>query len=98
MLAAIPGILAAASVSPNHALYALILYLTVQAAENNLIAPIVQRRAVDLPPALTVVALLVMGLLGGVLGLLLAVPLAAVLTVAIKMAYVEDVLGDREPS
>jgi predicted PurR-regulated permease PerM len=98
MLAAIPGVLAAASVSPNHALYALFLYMAVQAAENNLIVPIVQRRAVDLPPALTVVALLVMGLLGGVLGLLLAVPLAAVLTVAVRMAYVEDVLGDREPA
>lgn len=51
----------------------------------------------DLPPALTMVALLVMGLLGGVLGLLLAVPLVAVLTVAVRMAYIEDVLGDREP-
>ena len=69
----------------------------MQAAENNLITPIVQRRAVDLPPALTMVALLVMGLLGGVLGLLLAVPLVAVLTVVIRMAYIEDVLGDREP-
>lgn len=94
-LAAVPGVLAAAATSPGHALYALALYAGVQAAENNLITPIVQRRAVDLPPALTMVALLVMGLLGGLLGLLLAVPLAAVVTVAVRMAYVEDVLGDR---
>ena len=97
ILASVPGILAAASVGSTQALYALALYIAVQTAENNLITPIVQRRAVDLPPALTMVALLVMGLLGGVLGLLLAVPLAAVLTVAVRMAYVEDVLGDREP-
>jgi predicted PurR-regulated permease PerM len=97
ILASVPGILAAASVGTTQALYALALYIAIQTAENNLITPIVQRRAVDLPPALTMVALLVMGLLGGVLGLLLAVPLAAVLTVAVRMAYVEDVLGDREP-
>ena len=97
ILASVPGILAAASAGTTQALYALALYIAIQTAENNLITPIVQRRAVDLPPALTMVALLVMGLLGGVLGLLLAVPLAAVLTVAVRMAYVEDVLGDREP-
>jgi predicted PurR-regulated permease PerM len=97
ILASVPGILAAASAGTTQALYALALYIAVQTAENNLITPIAQRRAVDLPPALTMVALLVMGLLGGVLGLLLAVPLAAVLTVAVRMAYVEDVLGDREP-
>ena len=96
ILASVPGILAA-SAGTTQALYALVLYIAIQTAENNLITPIVQRRAVDLPPALTMVALLVMGLLGGVLGLLLAVPLAAVLTVAVRMAYVEDVLGDREP-
>lgn len=96
ILAAVPGLIAAASVSSSHVLYALIVYALAQAAENNLIVPLVQRRAVDLPPAVTMVALVVMGLLGGVLGLLLAVPLAAALTVAVRMAYVEDVLGDRE--
>jgi predicted PurR-regulated permease PerM len=95
IVAAVPGLLAAASVDGRHVLYALIIYVVVQAAENNLIVPIVQRRAVDLPPAVTMVALVVMGLVGGVLGLLLAVPLAAALTVGIRMAYIEDVLGDR---
>lgn len=95
-LAAVPGILAALATGPSHALYALGLYVAIQAVENNVITPVVQRRAVDLPPALTMVALLVMGLLGGLLGLLLAVPLAAVLAVAVRMAYVQDVLGDRE--
>jgi predicted PurR-regulated permease PerM len=91
----VPGLIAASSVSSSHVLYALIVYALAQAAENNLIVPLVQRRAVDLPPAVTMVALVVMGFLGGLLGLLLAVPLAAALTVAVRRAYVEDVLGDR---
>jgi predicted PurR-regulated permease PerM len=96
IFAAVPGLIAAASVSSSQVLYALIVYALAQAAENNLIVPLVQRRAVDLPPAVTMVALVIMGLLGGVLGLLLAVPLAAAVTVAVRMAYIEDVLGDRQ--
>ena len=37
------------------------------------------------------------GLLGGILGVLLAVPLAASAIVAVRMAYVEDVLEDEAP-
>jgi predicted PurR-regulated permease PerM len=79
-----------------------ILHLTpphfaIQQLESNPITPLAQRRAVDLPPGLTLAALLVMGLLGGVLGMLLAVPLAAMALVLVRRAYSEDVLDEDVP-
>jgi predicted PurR-regulated permease PerM len=56
--------------------------------------PLVQRRVVHLPPALTLSAQLILGVLAGFLGLLLATPLVAAALVIVRMAYVEDVLGD----
>lgn len=93
ILGLVPALVVAFGVSGWLALYVLVLYLAIQAVESNLITPLIQRRAVDLPPGLTLTAQLVMGLLGGILGLMLAVPLAAVTLVVVKMAYIEDVLG-----
>jgi predicted PurR-regulated permease PerM len=53
---------------------------------------------VHLPPALTLSAQIIFGVLAGFLGLLLATPLVAAALVIIRMVYVEDVLGDRGPT
>jgi predicted PurR-regulated permease PerM len=47
-----------------------------------------------LPPALTIFAQILMGVLFGLFGLLLATPLVAASMVIVRMAYIEDVLGD----
>ena len=54
----------------------------------------IQCRAVDLPPALILAALMAMGRLFGFVGVMLATPFAAVLLVAVKRFYIEDVLDD----
>jgi predicted PurR-regulated permease PerM len=54
----------------------------------------VEKRAVALPPALTITAQVLLGLLAGGIGLVLAAPLAAVSMVLVQRFYVEDVLGD----
>jgi predicted PurR-regulated permease PerM len=94
LLALAPALLVAFGADGASVPYVLLLYLGIQTLEGYVLTPMIQRRAVDLPPALTIAAQVVMGLLGGGLGLLLAVPLAAVLLVAVRMAYVEDVLGE----
>lgn len=76
------------------ALYVLLLYVGVQTVESYLITPLVQERAVYLPPAAIVVFQVLMGVLFGLLGVLLATPLAAVTLVVVRRLYVEDVLGD----
>jgi predicted PurR-regulated permease PerM len=93
--AAIPGILLGLAQSPMTGVYASIVYLAVQQVEGQLVVPMVQKRTVWLPPAMVILAVVVFGLLFGLLGVLVATPLTAVATVWIRMLYVHDVLGRR---
>ena len=94
ILAAVPATLVALTVGWETALWALGVYTLCHCVEGYLIAPIVQRRMVDLPPALTVMSMTVAGALFGILGLTLGTPLAAAGLIAVRMLYVEDALGD----
>lgn len=49
-----------------------------------------------MPPALTLSAQVILGVLAGILGVALAMPLVAVLIPIVRMAYVEDILGDHD--
>lgn len=90
-----PAVLLALTQSPTLALYVGALYVVVQSLESYVFTPLVQQRAVALPPALTIAAQILLSVLFGALGLLLASPLTAAAFVLVKMLYVEDVLGDR---
>ncbi len=57
---------------------------------------LVQRRALHLPPALTLSAQVVQGFLAGFIGLLFATPLVAAGLILVRMIYVEGILGNRE--
>jgi predicted PurR-regulated permease PerM len=92
--ASIPILLVAALQSPSLALYALIFYTGVQSVEGFVITPLVQERVVALPPAVTIVAEVLMGVLFGALGVVIAVPAAAAGLVLVRMLYVESALGD----
>lgn len=94
LISAVPGLLVALSVSPELVLWALLVYLVVQQLENNLIMPIVQRKAVTLPPALTVFAVIAMSVVFGALGLLFATPLTVVAFVLTKKLYIEETLHE----
>lgn len=73
-LAAIPAIIIGLSHSYLLGLLALIISIVVQQLENNLIVPLIMRRAVGLNPIITLIALIIGGKVGGVLGILLAIP------------------------
>jgi predicted PurR-regulated permease PerM len=92
IVAIIPGLLLALSVSPELALYALGVYLVAQQLEGNIALPLLQRWTVEMPPALMLLAMVAFGLLFGVWGVLLATPLAVAVMTVVRMAYVEDVL------
>ena len=82
---AIPAILIAFSLGWERALLTCGLFLVIQQIEGNVISPQIQRRTVDLPPALTLFSLLAFALLFGMLGIVLAAPLTVVLFVWGKM-------------
>ncbi len=94
IMAGVPAVLIAFSISPDLALYTVLLFVGVQLVEGYVLQPLIESRAVDLPPALTIVMQLVFGTLFGFAGVALATPLAAALKVLVQMLYVEDVLGD----
>ena len=89
---AVPAILVGLSQSPEQALWVALLFLAVQMLEGNVIAPLIQRRTISLPPALTILSQTLLGTLFGALGLILATPLMAASLVAVRMIYVETVL------
>lgn len=93
---AIPSVIIAASINLTLAVYVIALYLGVHLVEGYILEPLVQRRAVHLPPALTLSAQVILGFLAGFLGLLFATPLVAAGLVLVRMIYIEDFLGDRE--
>ncbi|MBK8304600.1 MAG: AI-2E family transporter [Chloracidobacterium sp.] len=95
ILSAIPAILLAFIDSPISALYVLGLYAGVQVIESNVVTPIIERKTVELAPALTIIFQLALGAMIGGLGLVLATPLLAMVVVIVKMVYFEDVLGDK---
>ena len=92
---AIPGILVASSLGTDKALYVALFYFAVQSAEGYLLSPLIQERAVKIPPALTVLAQVLLGVLVGGFGLILATPLTAVTLVLVNEIYIKDALGDR---
>jgi predicted PurR-regulated permease PerM len=92
MLAGALMVLVALSESWQLALWAGGFYVALQTLESYLLTPLIQERAVDLPPAVVIAAQVFMGLLFGILGVVLATPLAAVASVLIKRLYVEDLL------
>jgi predicted PurR-regulated permease PerM len=94
ILGAIPAILAALAAKPILALYVAGAFVVIQQIENHLLTPIVQRQTVSLPPALTIFATVVSGVVFGLPGVLFATPLAVVVIVAVKLFYVRDALGE----
>ncbi len=96
IFSAIPAILLAFIESPFTAVYVIGLYIGVQLIESNLITPWIERQTVELPPAITVIAQLILGLLVGGLGLVLATPILAVVMVVIQLVYIQGVLGDKD--
>jgi predicted PurR-regulated permease PerM len=77
---------------PELALYVAILCVVIQQIEGNLLMPLVQRWAVELPPVLGITAAVIFGLLFGLPGVILASPLMVVAMVLVRKLYVEGVL------
>jgi predicted PurR-regulated permease PerM len=79
--------------SPEKALWVMLAYVGIQFMENHVLIPLLMKGGINLAPALTVFTQALMALTFGFLGLMCAVPLLAATVVAVKMLYVEDVVG-----
>ncbi len=93
IVSSVPGLILAAPEGGQTLLLTLAVYVGVQQLESNLITPVVQRRMVSIPMALTLFSVVGFGMLLGPLGVLFATPLAVVLFVMVKSLWVRDWLG-----
>lgn len=98
IVAAIPVVLVALTESWSLAGYALAAYVALQVLEGYLIVPLVQRRAIRVPPAVILFSQVLLGVLFGVVGIILATPLVAVLAVLYRALYQEAVLEEHAPA
>jgi predicted PurR-regulated permease PerM len=84
ILAAIPAVAVAASVSLNKVLLVIVFFVIQQQFENHVLVPKVMERQVGVSPVTVIVALLIGGRLLGIIGAILAVPTAAILQVVLS--------------
>jgi len=77
IIAAVPAILIGLSISFPAALAAAVLYTAIQQLENNILVPKVMGDAIELHPAVMILALVVGGALFGIGGAILAAPVVA---------------------
>jgi predicted PurR-regulated permease PerM len=91
LIAMIPGVLLAISVSTNTAIIVALLYIVSQTIVANIVTPLLQKKIINLPPALTLMSQLIMGTVSGALGIILAVPLLAILIILIDELCLKEV-------
>jgi predicted PurR-regulated permease PerM len=87
-----PALLIAFMDGADKALYVIILYFGIQIIESYLITPLIEKKMVALPAALSLVWMVLFGIFAGILGLLLATPILVALIVIIDELYVKDYL------
>lgn len=92
IIAGVPAVLIAFSKSPIDGGYTLMVFVMIHVIEGYLLVPLIERRTIALPPALTIVMQVLLGSMAGLTGAALATPLTAVIVVLVAMLYVQDVL------
>ena len=96
LAAAIPGVLVAMTQSWTDAIWVLVIFLICHSIEGYIVAPLVQRHMVEMPPAVIIATMAISATLFGPFGIVLGTPLAVVGLVLVRRVYVEHILGDRD--
>lgn len=84
IIAAIPAILVALTISPIIAIATTALFIVVQQTENHLIVPVLMSKVVGLQPPVVIIGLLIGTQLYGIGGAFLAVPVIVVIKILVK--------------
>lgn len=90
LIALIPATLVGLLESPQMALMIVGLYVLIQFIESNFITTTIQKKMINMPPALILISQLIMGSISGGWGLLLATPITVVIMVLVKELYLTD--------
>jgi len=89
LIAMLPGVLLGLTFGTGTAVIVALLYIISQTIVANIVTPLIQKKMINLPPALTLISQLIMGTLSGALGIILAVPLLAMVVILVDELYVK---------
>lgn len=81
ILASIPTIIIALTISPATAVIVIVIYLVVQMLENNILVPKIMQQAVGLNPIVIIVCVMAGAKLMGVMGALLSIPFISLIII-----------------
>ncbi len=90
LIALIPAVLVALMQSPETAALVAGLYIFIQLIESNFITPLVQQKLLSLPPALIIIAQMLMGAMTGAWGLILATPVTVIVIILVQELYIKN--------
>ncbi|NQD68865.1 AI-2E family transporter [Bacillus haikouensis] len=83
IIGAVPAVIVASTISLNMILYVVILVLVLQFLEGNILSPMIVGKSLHMHPLFIMGALIIGGETGGVIGMIVAVPVLAVIKVAV---------------
>ncbi len=95
VIGAVPAVILGFAISPVTGLLTMLLFILYQQLENNVLAPNIYNKFLDISPTLSFVAVIVGGSLFGIVGAFIALPIAASIPTIIK--YVNDELSITRP-
>lgn len=96
--AMIPALGIAATAGSDALVWTLVVFLVVRIVHTNLITPLLQRHVVRVPPALTLFAIIGIGVVFGLFGLFFSGALLVVIFTLVRSLYLREVLGEDVPA
>ena len=95
VIAAIPALLVATTQGPSALAWTAVAYLLIHQVEGNVIAPLIQRRMIFIPPAVMLLGIVTILFVFGGVAMIFAAPMAVIIFVAVEKLYLRDSLGEK---
>jgi predicted PurR-regulated permease PerM len=84
LLGAVPAALVALSIAPGKLIWVIVATVVIQQLENTLLVPRIMKKAVGVNPFVTLLALFAFSSFFGIAGALMAIPIAAIIQLALN--------------
>jgi predicted PurR-regulated permease PerM len=97
ILGAVPGVLVAMTQGLDTVLWTVAAYTLIQQVEGHVIAPLISREMVYIPPLVLILGIVAITALFGRYAAVFAAPIAVIIFVAVKKLYIRDSLGEPTP-
>jgi predicted PurR-regulated permease PerM len=94
IIASVPAVLVATTDGLHAVLWTIAAYLLIHQLEGEILAPLIQRRMVYIPPALMLLGIITISSAFGAAAIIFAAPIVVIVFVAINKLYLREALGE----